>query len=348
MIVGIHGAGRDGSTLLMRLLDGAPNVWVYPLEIKFLDQIAPADDLRRWRARPEQFASARVPRARLEPYARFQLSELRKNYASRLHEPVAVPELPPDVPDGVSYGVALEWFLGLAAPADARLLAFKTTEALDARLYETAVPALRTIRIVREPLDQYTSTKRTVLERPGFLYWALYSDVLSGFVERWVRHAEDAADAVARDPARHTLVRFEDLRREPAREVARLCDWLGVAHPPDPELQTVFGGRRMRELPANPSKAGAVTPERVVADTASLFGYHEVVSKRERAVVAACTEAAARRVGYDVPSSPVGLRLAARWIAPAPWELRQVRRRPSAVRDLLARRRFVLQTARRG
>ncbi len=36
MIVGIFGAGRNGSTLLMRLLDGSPGLWVYPLELNYL------------------------------------------------------------------------------------------------------------------------------------------------------------------------------------------------------------------------------------------------------------------------------------------------------------------------
>ena len=41
MLVGIFGAGRNGSSLLMRLLDGSPGLWIYPIELNYLRAFAP-------------------------------------------------------------------------------------------------------------------------------------------------------------------------------------------------------------------------------------------------------------------------------------------------------------------
>jgi hypothetical protein len=41
VLVGIFGAGRNGSSLLMRLLDGSPGLWIYPIELNYLRSFAP-------------------------------------------------------------------------------------------------------------------------------------------------------------------------------------------------------------------------------------------------------------------------------------------------------------------
>ena len=55
--------------------------------------------------------------------------------------------------------------------------------------------------------------------------------------------------ALQTDPARHYLVRYEDLCDSPARTVTDICSWLGVAPPEEPTMQTVLGGRHTKSLP---------------------------------------------------------------------------------------------------
>lgn len=351
MTVGIFGAGRDGSTLLMRLLDGTPGLWIYPLEIKPFDQLTAAADLARLRAEPSRVGGARVPAEWLERWARFQLDELDRLYVAGLEEPFA-PARPESLrpPHDLAWHEVFHWFLTLAREAyggeGEAALAFKSTEAFERQLYERALADLRTVSIVRHPLEQYASTKRTVLERPGFLYWARYTDVLSAFVERWLAHARSALAGTRRDPQRHLLVRYEDIRADAQAEVERIAAWLGVEPPAEPAVQTVLSGRRMTELPRNPSKAGVRTPERVVPDMAAQFGYEDVVAERERAIVCRRTRALAAELGYDVPAPSLGgLALAARWLPPAGWELRQVRQRRSAAKDILHRRAYAFRSA---
>jgi hypothetical protein len=311
MTFGVFGAARDGSTLLMRLLDGSPDLWIYPIEIKFFCQIAAQRDLRAWRREPQRIDEALVPVDTLSRYALHQLDQLRQGYLAKLAdgaphtEPVELPAPGAEL----SWGEALEWFLAAArrslGEAGTRRLGFKTTEALEKLLYERALGArLRAVHIVRDPIEQFASTKRTVLERPEFLYWYQGRNakrVLPLFVERWSEHARTALAAAERDPSTALIVRYEDIRADAPAQVHRICAWLGVEPPPLPEIQTVLDGRHMSQLPANPSKAGVATPARVVADTAAEFGYEDVVEPRERDVVLSKTGSLARAFGYDLP-----------------------------------------------
>lgn len=321
MTLGVFGAARDGSTLLMRLLDGSPDLWIYPIEIKFFNQIAPQRQLRAWRRDATGVEHAPVPIETLRRYVTHQLDELEKGYLVKLvgeRPERAEVELPP-LDAHVSWGEALEWFLDTArrslAGGEGRRLGFKTTEALEKRLYERALgSALHAVHIVRNPLEQFASTKRTVLERPEFLYWfqgANARRVLPVFVQRWCVHAESALEAVDRDPQRALLVRYEDIRSDPEAQVAAICDWLDARPPARPDIQTVLDGRRMTALPANPSKAAAATPEHVVADTAAEFGYEDVVQESERRAIAVRTGRLARALGYDVPRATQVSRLRA-------------------------------------
>ena len=41
MLLGIFGTGRNGSTMLMRLLDGSPGIWIFPYELSYLRDLYP-------------------------------------------------------------------------------------------------------------------------------------------------------------------------------------------------------------------------------------------------------------------------------------------------------------------
>jgi hypothetical protein len=326
----------------MRLIDGSPDLWMYPMEIKYLAQLAPA-------------AGRTIPGDRLRNWVEYQFGELERNYVAKLQEPLPVPAArPAPLDDRPEYlpGDGLRLFLARAAEAYGAggtgvALGFKSTEAEQKRLYEDAVPELRMIHIVREPISQFASTKRTVLERPSFLYWYERSDLIATFVRRWRAHVETALDGLRRDPATHLLVRYEDLRASPAAEVHRVTEWLGIAPPAEPEVQTVLGGRHMTRLPVNPSKAGVETPMQVVADMEKQFGYSDVVSRREERLLRHCTAPLSNALGYPESQQPTTAlaraRLFGAWILPERWEVDLVRHRRRALLELVGRRRFVFR-----
>jgi hypothetical protein len=369
-IVAVVGAGRDGSTLLQRLLDGSPGLWMYPVEIKFANRFdaaveavwppaVPAADrlLRRAGLRPTVRTAApdaKAPGHLLQAYAEEQFRAIDDAYLPKLREPLQRRPSEPvyDAARGYRLTDALQRFLEAAwsayGPADEPpLLAFKTIEIEHEARYARALPETRFVHIVRDPLTQFASTKRTVLQRPGFLFHYPVGDVVTTFVKRYAKHARATVEALEQAPGRHLLVRYEQVLEAPAAVVERICSWLQIPPPPEPDVQTLFGGRHSAEFPSNPSQAGVQTPEQVVKGMAEKHGYDSVTTPREERFVLACCAGWASRLGYDYPDDRLSLgergALLRDWARIEDWE-RDVLRRQTGLRSLIRRRVAVLET----
>ncbi len=83
-------------------------------------------------------------------------------------------------------------------------------------------PAAKIFFIIRDGRDVALS----ITELP---WW---SDDLAAAAALWLGAAEKARAAIARDPARVTAVRYEDLVRSPAAVLARLMDFIGLSFEP--------------------------------------------------------------------------------------------------------------------
>ncbi len=117
-------------------------------------------------------------------------------------------------------------------------------------------PGGRAIHMMRDPRAIYASEVRRRRQDPGGLPYRLLDHlgpVLDAFVlvettiswaegaRRWRRYRRDL-------PTRYRLLRFEDLVSEPQREIAALCDFLGVAFDPQMLQQHVVSmGSRLGE-----------------------------------------------------------------------------------------------------
>jgi hypothetical protein len=344
---------------------------MWPIELKFASYFdgmvaerepkphGPLRLARRLGVAPEVRAAASDATAlgeRLNRYVDWEFGNLDRIYLPALAEPL-VPARRPAGPyfeesRGYRLGEALRIFLGATWDAyggrdDPPVLGFKTIEVEHQRRYEEALaPRLKVVHVVRDPLTQFESTKRTVVDRNRPLFHYPVGDLVTTFLRRYVRHAHNALEGTARAPDRHLVVRYEDVCTGPREQVARVCEWAGIGLPPDPELQTVLG-RRATELPDAPSGAERA-PVEVVSNMATAFGYRPVVSERERALVASVTGPFARRLGYDYAGDELSaterVRLAAAWVPPERWELAVIGRR-TGVRSFVRRRALVLQTA---
>ena len=205
---------------------------------------------------------------------------------------------------------------------------------------------MRFIHLLRDPLATYSSLKRTNMVRKEWPFWQHGGDELRMLLEkRWLPHARFAVERAPAEPERHFVVRHEDVVAAPTETIGRICAWLGVAPPPEPDIQTVLGGRRMTKLPINPSRPGLETPARVVGDMSAKYGYDEVLTERERDFIVSRTYELARALGYfeGVASPPRG-RLARAWLRPDRWELMNTKPNLRLLAALLSRRAYILRT----
>jgi hypothetical protein len=330
-LVGVFGVGRNGSTLLMRLLDGSPGLWMHPVEFN-------------WVA---------FRQLDFEEWARQQVKEVEELYVSRLVEPLdAVPVEPPRGGTLDVRAIAFLDSLRAAYDGEREWLAFKSIEAAQVDRYLELFPGLRAVHIVRDPFTAFASLKRTDMLQKRKPFW-FQGDLLRTFLERrWVPHARRALELVARDGDHHLLVTYEQLVAQPEEVVARICAWLAIEGPPDPTLQTVLGGREVRDLPSNTSKDGVATPQRVVRDMASTYGYEDVLTDREREFIAFRAGSLARALGYsgswNGAAKPSRTRLARRWLLPDQWELMNVGSKVAFGKNLLLRRAYIYRSLVRG
>lgn len=324
MLVGIFGTGRNGSTLLMRLLDSSPGLWVYPLELAFLTSFGYLErpfsaygitkTLRRL-ANGIQTDPSRFYANSVRNWVNAQLAELQREYLDKLVEPIkAGPEVHEAIASRVTDSIpqlmpailgGFQSVLDSRKAPTAPLLTFKSIEVGFLERYNRRFPQMRFVHIVRHPVTTYESLKRTdmVLKRKPF--WFQGGDILRLQVEdRWLAHARFIIEKLRSEPDRHYLVRYEDLTRDPEETVNGICRWLNVERPARPGTQTVLGGRMMTELPPNPSQEGIKTPTQVVSNMAEAFHYEDVLTARERGWIDFRTRAVASQLGYaDAPGA---------------------------------------------
>lgn len=117
-------------------------------------------------------------------------------------------------------------------------------------------PEARIVHMVRDPRAVYRSELKRRTARPeSFPYRALVaipvlmrSFVLLEVVEAWANAVARHRSLARRYPDRYTIVRFEDLVRDPETEIERLCRFLGVAAEPKMlEQEVVSRGDRLGE-----------------------------------------------------------------------------------------------------
>jgi hypothetical protein len=366
VLVGIFGAGRNGSSLLMRLLDGSPGLWIYPIELNYLRSFAPASVKHRAKHimaaclyGVSSSGRASVTQRRLDLFHKWaseQLAELKHIYLDQMVEPVAVTGDPLRTVQEQARGTlaeALESFLdAIRTVYDDRVLSakpylmFKSIEVADLPRYHRLFPDMKFVHIVRHPYSNYTSLKRTdmVLKRKPF--WFQGGDILRVQLEsRWIPHVRFALEGIQTDPARHYLVRYEDLCESAERAVADICSWLGVAPPKEPSLQTVLGGKHLKTLPVNSSLQGVETPAHVVTDMARTYGYDEILTEREKGLILLRTYKLGRRLGYfsaeEAAHLPSRLQLFSQWMPPDEWEYRNASSKVRLVSALIQRRLYL-------
>ncbi len=336
----------------MRLLDGSNGLWIYPVELNYLSGFTP----KGWKDRARRGVGSLVPgryERKFHHWASTHLGELKQFYLDMLEQPIQVRDDALETVKrrtGRSLCGDLENFLDALQSTydDRRLqakpsLMFKTIDVPYLDEYSAMFPNMKFVHIVRHPYSNYSSLKRTDMVLKQKPFWFQGGDILRLQVEsRWIPHARFLLKGLTQDPSRHYVVRYEDLCESPEQTVAGICRWLGVPPPANPVEQTVLGGKRMKELPINSSQKGVKTPMRVVSDMSKEFGYDDILTERERALIRLRTYGLACQLGYFTDAADAVLpdkrALFRQWMMPDQWEYMNARPKLRLARALLARR----------
>jgi len=297
----VLGYYKSGTTLLLNLLDGHPDVFALPGESRhfprFAEELAslPSEEerLRRlhaaWIRRlitpygiPPFWALGEPWQAAEDPYRLFTAHLLRFAGAR----------------DGEDLLGAVAQAMAAATGASPRLWAEKTpTHEFHLKRILAEYPEARFVHIVRDP----RSTLNSILRFGGDQQIA---DPLTAAAELG-RSFALAREWQRKLPSRYLVLRYEDLVEEPADSMRRVAEMLEIPYGGTLATPTV-GGR--------PATANAgVAERRVVGRVHRLsLGETDALDDRTRAVVAALAGRESRALGYDVPPGNPAVRLAAR------------------------------------
>ena len=336
MLIGLFGTGRNGSTLIGRLLDGLQDTYVHPVEEKFLTAF---DDLvrhSRVTRLVEQNCTTRrltrldglLSREQLTGYYQLSLDAIMKHCADTVGLPrevrgLSLEKVVPSQTCSVET-FTREYLSGLAAlirPDVAfRHHLFKSIEVPYITEYEHLFPDMKFIHIMRNPVVVCSSQKRSLMENKGLPASYLGFDWMTCMLDkRWVPHARFITSH--RQDPRHIVVRYEDLVKTPAEEIGRVAAWLDLAPPPRPMDQTIFHDLDKAKWGENPSKKGVESPTKVVADLQQKNRYDEVLTRREIDLIAVKTRNWLAGLGYESPSDATLGEVAAQYLTLDKWEL---------------------------
>jgi len=345
-MIAIFGTGRNGSTLLMRLLDGSPDLWVHPVEMNYLSVFS--DLLKYGRVRQETvynattkkplFLNGTLSTDALTQFYAFHIKTIEHDYRDILLDAPVKKSNPLESLKSIEFYSPSEFlpkFLdGIWQKYDdfghsQKNYVLKTIETPYILEYENTFPEMRFLHIVRNPISSYSSLKRTNMVNKNWPFWQHGGDEMRMFLEkRWLPHARYLVRGEGMlDQSKHFVLRYEDLIINSGATILEIFNWLGATPPSDPTNLTVLGGK-IPNKPSNLSAIGVKTPAKVVQDMATRFGYYDVLPTREKKFILFRTHNIAGKLGYFQEEPRPGLlsrlNLVTRWILPDYWERQNV------------------------
>lgn len=334
-LIGVFGSGRNGSSLLVRLLDGADETYTHPLDEGF---VAFFDDVRRkgkvskstcffaGGTRPVKLDRQLPGDLLIRPYHR-NLHRLCEDYIARYTGRTVSPSrviahFAANRFDAA--GFIRAYFAATAAlAAPGRMpgkVVFKSIETPHIGDYAALFPDMRFLHILRDPVQVCSSAKRTLMERKQLPAAYLGGDWLVTMIEkRWIPHAQHILHYRC-DP-RHHLVRYEDLVARPAAVLRAVRAWACLASDPRTSMtQTCLNGIPLHSSEINSSKAGVPLVAQPTPAMREMFDYDEVLSAREIDYIKYRTRQLRGQFGYTSDDEPGWRKTALPFLHVDEWE----------------------------
>lgn len=152
-------------------------------------------------------------------------------------------------------------------------------------------PDARILHMIRDPRDRYAS----VLKR-----WRSQRGGVGSATAAWLASLKLGRRNVERHPDSYRLLLYEDLVRDPEREMRAICEFIG--EPYDESMLGMSGAADFRDAGGNSSfgrfSAGEISPR-------SIGRFREVLSPRQVAFVQHAAGSEMRALGYGEAEMPM-------------------------------------------
>lgn len=336
MLLGLFGTGRNGSSLMLHLLDGLQDIYVHPVEENFLslfNDFASRGKVTRFTLQncidhPLNYLDKKVSTEQIGSFFENSLEDLYKDYMQMCEETKKIPKpllkmlLP--IPEITVKDFVPNYLQTLAeyVRPDVKFkhCLFKSVETPYIKDYGSLFPDMKFIHIIRHPVAVCSSQKRSVMENKRLPACYLGHDlILCMLSKRWVPHA--AVIQIYKNDPRHITVLYEDLVKNPKQEIGRIAGWLGLDPPPRSDTLTALHNLDKRNWGFNPSKKGVETPLKPVSDLQKKSNYIEVLTRREIELINYKTAPYLAEFGYDQTSNPTLKDLLLQYLLLDKWEL---------------------------
>ncbi|HVA20904.1 MAG TPA: sulfotransferase [Candidatus Micrarchaeia archaeon] len=300
---------ENGGNVVHRLLDGHPDLFVYPFESQlgtayvsdhltsvfpakyrwpsFRLDATPSDDYRAI-IDEECRVRANTPAVSKFRHVEFDFSDaVRSQHYLQLME--GLPRSRPHNVHAFLRATMMAWRNRLGTSPDPVIVGYSPIITVDSTTILSEVPEAQFVHVVRNPWSAYADTKKRPIPLP-----------LAHYVFGWVTTQLAALHAVRTFPNRVHVVRFEDVVREPIEVLGRICSALGLNPAASLATPTWNGAALPEVFPWGTIRTP--TEEQNRATAAEL-------SRAECAAIAARADPLLATFGYqaflDTPAAPV-------------------------------------------
>ncbi len=222
----IGGCPKSGTTLLLSLLDGHPQLAVLPEETRYLEERRDYLALKTHQARLcrllEKTELRRLAAGRFEPERECASADERDYTHFDYSRFVALARqltLQPWINDSLLFSETIRAYttvLGMDWGNCARWVEKTPSNVLHIAALDELFPHAKLIQVVRDPRAVFASRKRRLIHHSGCHTKA------HRLVREW-NHAAGQVPRLLRDPSRFCVVRYEDLVKHPERAMKSVC-----------------------------------------------------------------------------------------------------------------------------
>jgi len=271
MFVNIIACGRNGSTLLTRLLDGHQNLVLYPNEVNLFRISKNKRNSKNFFKEffnkelliLDQTCKENLQKKKLRDFKKKTSWNKNLNFLQNLFN---------------NYIYHYDKFYKKKIK---NILIFKSTDVENIEKYQKNFPTMKFIHLVRDPLTNYESIKRSRLQFKSKTIFQEQKSLLENFIEnRWRKHLDFYFKINSLNQENHLLIKYEDLCDKTNFTLNKILKFLNSNNKKINNTQSIFNGQSFRNLPNSSSERKIPTNFKAV-NLRKKYKYNNILDKSE-------------------------------------------------------------------